>query len=76
MLFSGYFRTTDGRKWSVAFHALSWDDARSIASAFGVTVDGTLLKTYDAVTLDEVPSLAHFASWHVDGDRFYDEDMN
>ncbi len=72
-LFSGYFKTSDGRKWSVAFRAHSWDDAFSLADLFGVTVEGTLVATYDADTGEEKPGVAHFAAWNCDGERFYQE---
>ncbi len=73
-LFSGFVRTTDGRKWSVAFWALSWDDAYAIGNIFGAKVDGKLIATYAHPSLAPFPCLPHLFAWYFDGRRIYDNE--
>ena len=85
MIFSGVFRTTDGKKWSIAFQALSWEDALSIGEAMGVSEIGISLGTTpathedpprleDALSLDA--PVQHFAAWHYRNGRFVNEDRS
>ena len=50
-IFSGVIRTTDGKKWSVGFEALSWEDAESLAEALCVSELGLCQGT----TIEEDP---------------------
>ncbi len=69
-LFAGSFKTTDGKKWAVAFRALSWDDARAIAEQCQVTVDGIIIQTLQADDLEEAPSVSYFTTWKFINNRF------
>ncbi len=62
--------TTDGRRWSVAFRAHSWDDARSIAEQFQATVDGVIEDEFTADTLERVAPAQHLAGWEFRDERF------
>ncbi len=73
MIFSGMIKTTDGRKWSVGFDALSWDDAESIAAELcvgelGMSFGTTKALDPDPHNLDEPES--HFCAWHYRDGRF------
>lgn len=82
-IFSGTFKTTDGCRWSVGFHALNWEDALSIGESMGVDDIGLSLGTTPA-THDDPPTesdimhldppVQHFAAWHYRNGRFINED--
>ena len=86
MIFAGIIKTTDGKKWSVGFEALSWEDAQSIAEALGVSELGISLGTmptdgWGDLTwrdLDEEqlnPPVPHLFAWHYRNGRIVNEDV-
>lgn len=70
-LFGGYFKTTDDKTWCVAFRALSWDDAASIAEQCQVTLDGMILETFMAATHEKIPSNSCYAAWEFAEGKFH-----
>jgi len=85
VIFSGVIKTTDGKKWSVGFEALSWEDAQSLAEDLGVNDLGISLGTTPA-THDDPPDLSnmdkyqldppesHFCAWHYRDGEFVNDD--
>ncbi len=69
-LFAGSFKTTDGKKWGVAFRAHSWSDARAIAEQFQATVDGLVVRTLRKDEFEELPSVSHLAGWEFIDNQF------
>ncbi len=77
-IFSGIIKTTDGKKWSVGFQALSWNDAEFTAENLGVSELGLSLGTTGVEPTDGSPSnleppVSHFCGWHYRGGKFVDE---
>lgn len=76
-IFSGTFKTTDGREWSVAFKALNWEDAESIAESFNIGQLGLSLGVTDIEPIDGIlpnnleETTPHFAAWEFKYGKFY-----
>jgi len=78
VIFAGIIKTTDGKKWSVGFEALSWEDAKSLAEDLGVDELGlclgtTLAEDPDPYNLDDPES--HLFAWHYRNGRLVNEDV-
>jgi hypothetical protein len=76
MIFCGVIRTTDGSAWSVAFSALSWEDALSIGESMGVSDIGLSLGTMEDDSDELDAPVQHFAAWHYREGRFINEDRS
>lgn len=81
MIFTGVFKTTDDKLWSVGFEALSWEDAESLAELMGIGHLGMSLGTTDiepdlslGLPSNLEPSVQHFAAWHYREGRFVNEE--